>query len=120
MSNVKLGFGKMKVPDKIQISRNIVTQMGIDITDFPTPNPSLIDMTTATDTLEAAYTDSRDGGKAKIAFMRLQEKALSSLMSKLMAYVQVASGGDETIILKSGMLVKASKKPPNQWMHRRA
>jgi len=111
MSNVKLGFGKLPIPMKIQVTRNIVVQTAASGA-FVTPDPPLATITTAVDALETAYENSRDGGKAKTAFMYLQEKELTGLMTKLVAYVQATSGGDETIILLAGMSVKSPKTPP--------
>ena len=110
MSKVKLGFNKLSVPNKIQQSRNIITKMTGNAA-LPAPNPTLATLTTAVDSLEAAYEAASDGGKAKTAFMYTQEKALDALMVQLAAYVQQASAGNATIILSSGMDVAAGRTP---------
>src|SRR5579862_2694195 len=69
-------------------------------------------MSGATDALEAAYEAASDGGKAKKALVRTLGKALNALMVQFVAYVQEVSGGDETIILSTGLLVEAAKTPP--------
>jgi hypothetical protein len=111
MAIAKLGFNKLGIPAKIQVSRNIVTKMTGNA-KFPTPSPTLASITTATTALETAFEAARDGGKSKTAFMKTQVVALSALMMQLMSYVQQASLGDEVAILSTGMEVKATKSPP--------
>jgi len=111
MKFVKLGLNGLSVPMQIQRCRNIVTQTTGN-SDFPTPNPPLATVTTAIDTLETSFENAADGGKTLKALVRLNRKALLALMTQLAAYVQETSGGDEAIILGSGMDVRATKTPP--------
>jgi hypothetical protein len=111
MAQVKLGFRQMTVPEKIQVSKSVITLMTGNLS-YPTPNPTLAAVTTAITNLEKAYEAAHDGGKSKTAFMRTQEKALIGLIVQLTAYIQVASGGDSNIILSSGMQVRSTATPP--------
>lgn len=111
MAQVKLGFRALTIPQKIQVSKSIVTLMTANA-NYVTPNPTLLVVTTAITNLEKAFEAAHDGGKAKTAFMRTQEKALISVIAQLAAYVQVASVGDSNIILSSGMQVKTSRTIP--------
>jgi hypothetical protein len=111
MSTVNLGLSRLTIPDKIQKCRGVVSETTGNI-NFVTPNPSLATITTAVDSLETAYEAAQDGGKAKKAFMRTQDKAVNAFMKQFGGYVQDVSAGDETIILSSGLEVKRPKTQP--------
>ncbi|MBL0309038.1 MAG: fibronectin type III domain-containing protein [Bacteroidetes bacterium] len=101
MSKVKMGFAGLSIPSQIERSRWIVTRITGN-PNYPTPIPSLADLTTATDALEVAYNDSRNGDKNLMVIMRLRQKAMLDIIRKLAAYVQDESAGDEEAILSSG------------------
>ncbi|NNV54942.1 fibronectin type III domain-containing protein [Limnovirga soli] len=111
MSQVKLGFYALSIPDKILKARNIVTLMTGNAA-FTTPNPALATVTTAANELETAFNDAADGGRTKTAIRDSKEAELDALMAQLSAYVQEISEGDALIILSSGMEVRAEKTPP--------
>jgi hypothetical protein len=113
MSTVKLGISGMKIPNKIQRCRNINTAM-VGNPNFITPNPGLDVVTKAINALEDAYEAASDGGKALKAFVKLQDKALNAVMKQLQAYIQEISGGDQTIILSSGMDVVSPRTPTKE------
>ncbi|MBL0309195.1 MAG: fibronectin type III domain-containing protein [Bacteroidetes bacterium] len=98
---LKMGFLGLSIAEVIDRSTLIVTKMTGN-PNFPTPDPTLADVTTAADALLAAYNNSRDGGKTLTATMRLRLKELMELNRKLAAYVQAESSGGEEIILSSG------------------
>lgn len=111
MRFVKLEFGRLSIPEKIQKARNIVLKMTGN-TNFTTPVPALSAITTAIGKLETSHENAMDGGQSKKAAMKVDEKALDVLMAQLAAYVQDASLGDELKILSSGMEVKALPSAP--------
>lgn len=96
---LKMGFIGLSVPSVIERSRLITGAMTGNV-NFPTPDPTLADVVTATDALEVSYNASRTDS-VEMAIMRLRLKDLMNLIRKLAAYVQATSGGNEESILSS-------------------
>lgn len=110
MAKLKMGFSGLSVPEQIERARLIVTRMTGNAA-FPTPSPTLSDVSDAATALETAYNDSRNRDKNKVAIMRLRRKEMLFLIGQLAAYVQQASGADEEKILSSGFDVRGSNTP---------
>lgn len=110
MKKVKIGFSGLTVPQQIERARLVVTSMTGNAA-FPTPIPALADVTLAINALETAYNQSRDGSKIKMATMRLRRTEMLFLINQSSAYVQVASAGDEEVILSSGFDVRGKSNP---------
>jgi hypothetical protein len=111
MAQIKLGFSRLPIPNKVQEARSIISALTGNA-NFPNPDPALSVVTSAVNALETAYEAAKDGGKSKKSFMRLQEKALMGVMGQVAAYVQNASKGDATIIESAAMKVKAVRSSP--------
>lgn len=101
MKRVKSSFARLTIPQKIEKARSIVDKMTGNV-DFPTPDPTLPDVSKAVDELESAHTAAKQGGKAKTALMYQKEQVLDVLITSLAGYVQSASRGDEVKILSTG------------------
>ena len=101
MKTLKLGLRNMRVADKIQKARAIVSCMDGNV-HFPGPNPTLAEVAAATLALENAYDKAQDRGRTAIAMLRQCEAAFDGIIKMLGAYVQIASAGDEAIIVSSG------------------
>lgn len=97
----KMKFKNLSIPMIIERARRIAKMM-MGNAYFPAPVPSLAAFNAAIMALETAYNEAADGGKSKKAVMRLRKAELMKLVRKLAAYVEVASDGDEEIILSSG------------------
>ena len=71
-------------------------------------DPTLGEITAAVNALKLALQNSLNagGGKTLKAIIDSKEKALDKIMSKFRAWIQFASGGDETKIRSSGLGVK--------------
>lgn len=110
MSKVKMGFNRLTVPSKIEKSRLVISRITGNAV-YPAPVPSVIDLTSATDAVEVAYTESRNRDKEKMAILRQRVSELDYLISQMAAYVQQASGGDELKILSSGFDVRKEPEP---------
>ena len=111
MALVKLGFTALSIPDKTLKAHGIVTLMTGNAA-YLKPNPTLSAITDAADALETAYNEAADGGKSRTAIRDSKEAELNALMATLAAYIREVSGGDELIILSSGMEVRAVRMPP--------
>jgi hypothetical protein len=113
MSKVKVGIKDQPIVAKIQMLRQRV----IDLTgnpNFPTPTPSLAQLTATADSLETAYNDARTAreiAKAKTALQDEASAAADLLYSQLSNYVDFASGGVAAKIESAGFSVRAGNRP---------
>ncbi len=110
MKKVKMYFGSLTIPEKIQKARNLVAHMDAN-ENFPNPEPPLAELITAANVLEKAYEEALNGGRIQIAAMRQSAAVLNMLVVSLAGYVQCVSRGDESIILSSGFEVQNPKSP---------
>lgn len=111
MALVKLGWNRMSVAEKLIKGDYIVAQMTANVATFPTPLPSLEDVTVAITALRDAATRAEAGGYVLTFEKNLAQEALDELMRQLTAYVQNVSGGDAETILLSGMEVRRGPEP---------
>jgi fibronectin type III domain protein len=110
MAQIKLNLSRLSVRDKITLIRGCVTSMTGN-PHFTTPQPPLTTITTAADDLEQAENDAqaaRQDGKTKTTIRNGKEDNLDRLMSQLVGYVTMVSGGDEAIIQSAGMDIRAA------------
>lgn len=106
---VKLGFLRLTVEQKIVRARAVVAAMTGN-PNFPTPLPTLADVTTATDALELAQ-QALPGGPAATEIRDIRERELDRLMSDLQVYVESVAQGDAEIVLSSGMELRDPQSP---------
>jgi hypothetical protein len=76
---------------------------------FPAPKPPLLEIKTATDELEKAYSLAQTGGKQQTAEMYQKEAVLDNLLTLLVAYVESIADGNDAIILSAGMDIQSEK-----------
>lgn len=110
MATVKLGLKDLSVPQKIQLARVAVTSLTGNPA-FPTPIPALTQITSLADATEAAVNEQASRQQAaQLATVSVAEAevALDTSLTSLGAYVQSASGGDESKILSSGLSLRAA------------
>ncbi len=105
MSNVKIAFKQLTVPDKIQKANTIVQAMDGN-EHFPSPIPSLTEVKECIQKVEDAYTEAYYGGKDRRGKVAYRVDELDTQIVALGGYVQAVSKGDELIILSSGFEVK--------------
>ncbi|NNC95139.1 MAG: fibronectin type III domain-containing protein [Chitinophagales bacterium] len=105
MAKVKLGFKNMSIANKIHVAESIVKKM-TDNPNFSEPLPSLENVKRNINNFRNAVEDAMDGSRSKKAEQREMEKVLDACVTRLAEYVQVASRGNEKIILSSGMGVR--------------
>jgi hypothetical protein len=107
MKKVVLKFSNKSVTVIIEGGRGIVNKMTGNV-DFPTPNPSLSDITDLINDLEVHYNKALYGDQNEKKLMRAAKKLLMQNLGLLLAYVQTTSEGDEAKILSTGFGVKKS------------
>ena len=93
------------IPQQIQRGREVYGNMNGNAT-FASIQTTVTALNTATTELETAYNDSRTRDKEKMAEMRAKQVVFHGLFVQVASAVQSISGGDETIILQSGMEVR--------------
>jgi hypothetical protein len=80
---------------------------------YPSPLPTLVELTTARNTYMAAVNAAKDSRLA-ISVRRQQRVAFATMLRNLAHYVQVASSGDLPTLLSSGFAAQRSKQPVGQ------
>ncbi|MBL4587132.1 MAG: hypothetical protein JKX84_08775, partial [Flavobacteriales bacterium] len=111
MATVKLNWNRKTVPQKMVTGGFVVQQMTLNVTVFATPNPDLVTVDAALSDLADKTVAAEAGGYLLTFDKNEAEKVLDDLISQLMSYVQNVSGGDEAVILLSGMEVRKSPSP---------
>jgi hypothetical protein len=110
MALIKLNFGRLSVPEKIALTRRVVTKMTGN-PRFPNPQPPLSVITAGADALEQAESEAQDArqeAKAKTTIRNNKEDELGRLMTQEAGHVTAVSGGDEEVIQSAGMDVRAA------------
>ena len=110
MALIKLNFARLSVPEKIALTRRIVTKMTGN-PHFISPQPPLTAITAAADALEQAESEAqtaRQEAKAKTTIRNNKEDDLGRVMTQEVGYVTAVSGGDEETIQSAGMDVRAT------------
>lgn len=106
---VKLGFLRLSVEQKIVKARAVVAAMTGN-PNFPTPSPTLADVTIAVDALELAQ-QALPGGPDETEIRDIREQELDVLMSDLQIYVEGIAQGNPEVVLSSGMETRDPKSP---------
>lgn len=113
MAKIKLNLSRLSISAKLDLAKQIVNAMTGN-TNFATPNPTLAQITTAADNLEAARSELlalRAEARNKTVIQEQLEDALAKLLTQLAAYVENISGNNPVIITSAGMDVKATAAP---------
>ena len=113
MSKIKLNLSTLSIPHKIGKAQQIVGALTGNAS-FPTPSPSLANITTATNDLSAAYADAqaaRQTAKLATVAQNQREDALDQLLTQLAAHVESVAGNNEELILSAGMDTRAAATP---------
>jgi hypothetical protein len=109
-TRAKLGLATKSIPAKIELSNTIELKMTGN-EKFPSPKPPLLEVKTATDELEKAYSLAQTGGKQQTAEMYQKEAVLDNLLTLLAGYVEGVADGNDAIILSAGMDVQSERTP---------
>ncbi|MBL0308178.1 MAG: fibronectin type III domain-containing protein [Bacteroidetes bacterium] len=106
---IKLELARLSVSDKIIEAREIVRKMMGNV-NFPDPDPTLADVTTAIDALEIA--EGAMPGGPEVTIIRNERLAeFNTKMSDLRNYVEFKSKGNREVGASSGMKIRTSKNP---------
>jgi hypothetical protein len=105
MARVALRLKETKVPDRIVLANRIHEFMSANAATFDSPFITMAALLAQIGLTETAVQNAIEGSKADKAIRKAEVKKLDSMLSKLAAYVQVVSDGDEVIIHSAGMSV---------------
>ena len=122
MSQAILEWQNKSVPMKIEKAEAIVAATGnVSNPNYrapnPTPsNPTLAEITVATNELKTARQNSVNagGGTVLTAIVAAKGVVLDGLMRKFVAFIQTASGGDDEKIRSAGLGVKSQASATQQ------
>lgn len=111
MPKVKLNFRNLSVPEKIARSQQVVAALTGN-SNFPTPHPTLAEVTTAANELEAAANAAQAArleARRRTAAQVNKEDDLDRLITQLGAYVESVAGGDEAKIMSAGLETRSDR-----------
>ena len=111
MSKVKLGWSTLTIPQKLIKATSVNQTMAANADVYPTPDPTLVELETATVALVAAESEAIKGGVDRTVARNARLTELTDLMNRLVAYVQLTSNGDAELIAKAGMEVQKAPEP---------
>ncbi len=114
MPRVRLNLKNLTVTEKIAKGRQIVTAM-TNNASFPTPTPSLNEVTAALDELSQAYALVQAAKSEVTTRVVTQENAgtkLDQVLTQLAGYVESVAGRNDTLITSAGMETKSSPSSP--------
>ena len=106
-----LGMSNLNVGKRILATRALVIKM-TGSTVYTAPAPTLAEITTSVNLLEADKLAAKNGTPAQTTALKTQNKAHLSLMNTLLLYIAVASGGDQQKIEDIGLKVKRAPGVP--------
>lgn len=101
MEIVKAGLGKLKAPDLVGKSAHVEESMTGNA-NFPTPSPSLADLSAARVALVDAIKLAESGAHAAIATKNVAAKTLARLLTNMARYVNSVASGDPAMAVTSG------------------
>ena len=111
MAKPVLNFSKLSIGAKILRIRQIVlATTGNSV--YTTPSPTLAAITTAVDQLEEDQLAMKDGGTSATTIRNAQADYVMGMMNEFLAYVTIASGGDQIKIESTTLAVR--KMPSKQ------
>lgn len=109
---VKVSVSFLNDYDDAQLGVAVSAILG-DMTNnpsYPTPTPSLADVTAANDAFGIALANAANGGQLEIATKNKRREELVALVRNLASYVQVACKGDLEVLISSGFPIQKPQR----------
>ena len=100
----------MRPADKVAKALLLETKMTGNA-NFPTPDPTLVDLKTGREKLEVAMVAAANGDHVRIFERNVAEVELDQLIVRLAMYVSNVAQGDPLIILSSGFDLRKEASP---------
>lgn len=109
-ARVALSFARKVDTTLIAFTRNVIALM-TNNANYPTPSPTLADVTTSVNDLETAVHEALDGGRIAIATRNAARVGLLALLRQLAAYVQGRCKDDLLALISSGFEAVRAPSP---------
>jgi hypothetical protein len=109
MGRIKLNLKSLSIPEKLARAQQIVTALTGNA-HFPTPHPTLAEVTAAINELEEASQAAqaaRQEAKTRTATQKAKEEAFDRIMTQLVSHVESIAGDDDARIMSAGLDVRA-------------
>jgi len=103
MKKVVLKWGAFSVLKKVEKVRFVVQKMTENAAVFPTPNPTMTELTNQANALEQAETAASEGGKDRTQVRDEHLVKMMTLMDQEVYYVQGVTKGDPNTTALAGM-----------------
>ncbi len=100
----------MSPTDKVAKALLVETKLTGNL-DFPTPDPTLLELKAGREKLETAISDAAGGDHAKIFARNLAEASLDDLLFRMALYVTNTAAGNELKILSTGFELRKQPEP---------
>ncbi len=107
---IKLGLSGLNASKLSEKAGTIVSKMTGNAS-FPTPTPSLADLTTAYEALDAAAIAASGGDRDAILLRSKQELVVANMLRTIASYVTMESDGDGATIASSGFDLQRLPEP---------
>lgn len=107
---IKLAITGLNATKLVEKSFRIISMMTGNAS-FPTPTPSLADLTAATEALATASVPASGGDRHAILLRKDQEVVVANMLRTLGAYVTVEANGDGAVITSSGFELQRLPEP---------
>ena len=111
MPKIKLNFRQLSIPEKVVRAQQIVAALEGN-TNFPTPTPTLSQVTTAVSELQTADNDARAArteAERRTAVRDQMEEELVQHVTRLGGYVESVAGGNEALITLAGFETRSER-----------
>ncbi|MBK9762524.1 MAG: hypothetical protein KBA60_14170 [Flavobacteriales bacterium] len=110
MRTARAGLTGLRPADKVAKALLLETKMTGNA-NFPTPDPTLVDLKTGREKLEVAMVAAANGDHVRIFERNVAEVELDQLIVRLAMYVSNVAQGDPLIILSSGFDLRKEASP---------
>ncbi|MBK8615491.1 MAG: fibronectin type III domain-containing protein [Flavobacteriales bacterium] len=110
MKLIKAGLSTLKAAQVVNKSEYVESKMTGNA-NFPTPSPTLVELTAARTNLVAALSAAESGAHADIAKKNQSVKNLRDLLTKMARYVNSVAGGDVNKAVSSGFELARTPEP---------
>src|SRR5690606_27317378 len=107
---IKLDISGLNAAKLIEKAGTVVTRM-TDNANFPSPTPSLAELTAAYEALAAAAVIAGRGDREAISARKEQELIVANMLRNIAAYIVLMADGNGTILLSSGFEIQSLPEP---------
>lgn len=110
MRTARAGLTGLRPTDKVAKALLLETKMTGNA-NFPTPDPTLVELKTGREALEMAIVEAASGDRVKIFERDVAEVELDQLIVREAMYVSNVAQGDAVVILSSGFDLRKEPSP---------